>query len=82
MVGKKVRHQPNPVCSSERRHAKGVAESVRAVVDEKKSKDDKTTGRGVRNVAVELWVLAAPPFVGVEVEINGGDCERGRQARE
>ncbi len=81
MVGKKVRHQPNRARLSEHRHAERVAEGVGTVVDEKQRKYDKTTGRGAWNVAVELWVPAAPRFVGVEVEINGGDCERGRQAR-
>jgi hypothetical protein len=75
MVGKKVRHEPNPVRLCEHSHAESVAESVDAVVDEKKREDHKMTGRGVRNIAIELWVLAAPPFVGIEVKINGGDCE-------
>jgi hypothetical protein len=52
------------------------------VVDEKKREDRKLTGRGVRNVAVELGVLATPPFVGIEVKINGGDCKCGGDARE
>ena len=81
MVGKKVRHQPNPARLCEHRHAERVAESVGAVVDEKKHEDTKMTGRGVRNIAVELWVLAAAPFVGIEVKINGGDCERSGDAR-
>ncbi len=54
MVGKKVRHEPNPVRLCEHSHAESVAESVDAVVDEKKREDHKMTGRGVRNIAVEL----------------------------
>ena len=75
MVGKKVRHQPNPVRLCKHSHAERVAEGVGAVVDEKKHEYNKMTGRGVRNIAVELWVPAAPSFVGIEVKINGGDCE-------
>ena len=75
MVGKKVRHQPNPVRLCEHSHAEGVAERVGAVVDEKKHEHCETTGRGVWNIAVELGVGAALSFVGIEVKINGGDCE-------
>jgi hypothetical protein len=55
---------------------------VGAVVDEKKHEDPKTTGRGVWNIAVELRVRAAPPLVGVEVKVNGGNRECGGDARE
>ncbi len=82
MVGKKVRDQPHPVRLCKHSHAERVAESVGAMVDEKKREDRKLTGRGVRNIAIELWVLAALPFVSIEVEINGGSGERGRDARE
>jgi hypothetical protein len=82
MVRKKVHRQPNPVRLSEHGHAESVAKSVGAVVDEKKHEGNKTTGRGVRNIAVELGVRAALSFVGIEVKINGGDCERGRDAGE
>ncbi len=82
IVGKKVRHQPQPARSCEHRHAEGVAESVGAVVDKKKREDDKVTGRGVWNIAKELWVLAALSFVGIEVKINAGGSERGGDARE
>ncbi len=82
VVGKKVRRQPHPVCLCEHGHAEGVAENVGAVVNEKKHEDRKTTGRGVWNIAKELWVRAAPLFAGVEVKVNSGDCERGGDARE
>jgi hypothetical protein len=82
MVGKKVRDQPHPVCLCKHGHAEGVAESEGAVVDEKKREDRKLTGRGVWNVAIELWVLAALPFVSIQVKIHGGSGERGRDARE
>jgi hypothetical protein len=49
---------------------------------EKKHEDNNMTGRCVWNVAIELWAPAALLFVGVEVESNGGDCERGGDARE
>ena len=67
MVGKKVHRQPEQVCLCEHRHAERVAESVGAVVEEKKHEDPKPTRRGVRNIAVELGVEVAPPFVGIEV---------------
>ena len=66
MVGKKVRHQPHPVRLCEHSHAERVAESVGAVVEEKKHED--TTRRGVRNIAVELRVSVALHFVGIEVK--------------
>ena len=65
VVGKKVRHEPHPVRLCEHSHAERVAESVGAVVEEKKHED--TTRRGVRNIAVELRVVLALPFVGIEV---------------
>jgi hypothetical protein len=55
---------------------------VGAVVEEKKREDRKTTGSGVRNIAVELWVPAALPFVGIVVKSNGGDREGGGDAGE
>ena len=67
MVGKKVRHQPKPVRLCKHSHAESVAESVGAVVEEKKREDHELASRGVRNIAVELGVAAAPRFVGVEV---------------
>ena len=82
VVGKKVHRQPNPARLCKHSHAERVAESVGAVVDEKKHEDIELTGRGVWNVAIELWARAALPFVGVEVKINGGNCERGGDARE
>ncbi len=80
MVGKKERHQPNPARLCEHRHAESVAETVGAVVEEKKHEDTKMTGRGVRNIAVELGVLTAVSFVRIVVKINGGDCKRGGDA--
>ncbi len=75
MVGKKVRHEPHPVRLCKHGHAERVAESVGAVVDDKKHEDPKMTRRGVWNIAVELWFRTAVRFVGIEVEGNGGDCE-------
>ncbi len=80
MVGKKVRHKPNPARLCEHGHAESVAESVGAVVEKKKHEDPKLTGRGVWNIAKELWIRTAVSFVGVEVKIHGGDCERGGDA--
>ena len=68
MVGKKVHRQPEQVRLCEHSHAERVAESVGVVVEEKKHEDPKPTGRGVRNIAIELGVALAPHFVGVEVE--------------
>ena len=68
MVGKKVHRHPEQVRLCEHSHAERVAESVGAVVKEKKHEDAKMTGRGVWNIAVELGVALAPHFVGVEVE--------------
>jgi hypothetical protein len=48
-------------------HAESVAESVGAVVEEKKHEDAKPTRSGVRNIAIELGVEVPPPFVGIEV---------------
>ncbi len=67
VVGKKVHRQPHPVRLREHGHAERVAESVGAVVEEKKHEDPKPTHRGVRNIAVELGVELAPSFVGIEV---------------
>lgn len=67
MVGKKVRHQPDPARLCKHRHAERVAESVGAVVEEKKHEDPNTSRRGVRSIAVELGVAVAPLFVGIEV---------------
>jgi hypothetical protein len=82
VVGKKVHRKPEPVRLCKHGHAERVAESVGAVVEEKKREDAKLTGRGVWNVAIELGVRAALPFVGIEVEINGGNCEGSGDARE
>ena len=68
MVGKKVHRQPQPVRLCEHSHAERVAESVGAVVEEKKHEDPNASRRGVRNIAVELVAEAAPPFVGIEVK--------------
>ncbi len=68
MVGKKVHRQPKPVRLCEHRHAERVTESVGAVVEEKKHEDPNTSRRGARNVAVELGVAMALPFVGIEVK--------------
>ncbi len=67
VVGKKVHRQPEPVCLCKQRHAERVAESVGAVVEEKKHEDPNLSRRGVRSIAVELGVAVAPPFVGIEV---------------
>ena len=82
MVGKKVHRQPEQVCLCEHSHAERVSESVGAVIEEKKQKDPNMCRRGVRNVAVEAWVRTAVPVVGIEVISNGGNCERGGDARE
>ncbi len=60
MVGRKVRHHPNPIRLCKHSHAESVAESVGTVVDdsEKKNEGHDVTGRGFRNVAIELWVRA------------------------
>ncbi len=68
MVGKKVHRQPNPVRLCKHGHAEHVAKSVGAMVEEKKHKDPNPSGRGVRNIAVELGVALALSFVGIEVE--------------
>ena len=66
VVGKKVRRQPEQVRLCEHSHAECVAESVGAVVEEKKHED--TTRRGVRNIAIELGVALAPvEFAPVEL---------------
>ena len=67
MVGKKIHRQPEQICLCEHSHAESVAESVGAVVEEKKHEDPNPTRGGVRNIAVELGVAVAPPLVGVEV---------------
>ncbi len=67
MVGKKVHRQPHQVQSCKHGQAESVAESVGTVVQEKKHEDPNATRRGVRNIAVELGVEVAPPFVGIEV---------------
>ena len=54
MVGKKVHRQPEQVRLCKHRHAERAAESVGAVVEEKKHEDLKPTRRGVWNIAVEL----------------------------
>jgi hypothetical protein len=67
MVDKKVHRQPNPVRLCEHGHAEGAAESVGAVVEEKKNEDPNLTRRSFWNIAVELGVEVSPPFVGIEV---------------
>ena len=67
VVGKKVHRQPHPVRLCKHSQAKRVAELVGAVVEEKKREDPKPTRRGVWNVAEELGVVLALPFVGIEV---------------
>jgi hypothetical protein len=67
-VGKKVHRQPEQVCLCEHCHAERVAESVGAVVEEKKHEDRIPSHRGAWNIAVELGVAVAPPFVGIEVK--------------
>ena len=67
VVGKKVHHQAEQVRLCEHSHAERVAESMGAVVEEKKHEDPNPTRRGVWNIAVELGVELAPAFVGIEV---------------
>ncbi len=68
MVGKKVHHQPHQVRLCEHGHAERVAESVGAVVEEKKQEDPNPTRGGVWNKAIELGLVLALPFVGIEVK--------------
>jgi hypothetical protein len=82
MVGKKVHRQPEQIRLCKHGHAESVAESVGAVVEEKKQEDPNPTRGGVWNIAVELGVALALSFVGIEVKSHGGDCERGGDARE
>ena len=81
MVGKKVRHQPQPICLCKHSHTESVAKSVGAVVGEKKHEDPNMSRRGVRNIAEELGVELALPFVGIEVKRNGGNCGASQNAR-
>jgi hypothetical protein len=67
VVGKKVHHQPEQICLCQHGHAERVAESVGAVVEKEKHEDPNPTRKRVRNIAVELGVVLAPPFVGIEV---------------
>ena len=67
MVGKKVHRQPHQVQLCKHGQAERVAESVGTVVQEKKHEGPNATSRGVRNIAIELGVEVAPPFVGIEV---------------
>jgi hypothetical protein len=82
VVGKKVRHQPHQARLCKHGHAERVAESVGAVVEEKKHEEPNPTRRGIRNTAVELGEALALHFVGIEVKRNGGGCECRGDARE